>query len=125
MPKTAIQPIEITEDILAVLERAQAGDQTVLPDLQRLLDERPDLWRHFGDVARHAEDTLLSVACGGNLLGIEAIRRQLDALRQELTDEEVTPPLERLLIQRIVLAWLEVHYLTTEAARLRADDPVA
>jgi hypothetical protein len=43
------------EDLHGLLERARQGDLGVLPRLCAVLDGCPEIWNHFGDLARHAE----------------------------------------------------------------------
>jgi hypothetical protein len=106
-----------SDEIRVLLDRAQRGDQTVLPALKELLDERPELWREFGNLAWHAEQALLNLASGKSLLAREAIGRKLAELRSELAGA-TPPPLEKLLVDRIVLCWLHVHLAELDVAGL-------
>jgi hypothetical protein len=101
-----------------LLERAQDGDRSVLPALRQLLDREAALWQHCGDLARHAEETWLRLITGKNLLLQEAIPRKLAELKAELTSPDATV-LERLLVQRIGLCWLQVYFADLEEARGR------
>jgi hypothetical protein len=92
----------------ALLLRAQQGDQTVLPQLRELLDNRPELWRQFGDLADHARDALLRLAGGQSLLFRESVVRRMEELRAELAGPEPSP-LEKLLVERIVLCWAQSY----------------
>jgi hypothetical protein len=89
--------------------------------LQQLLDSRPDLWRQCGDLAWHARAAWLQLIADNNLVGQEAMRRQLAALQAELLGPEPTP-LERLLVERIGVAWLQVHHADLDAAAARRKD---
>jgi hypothetical protein len=63
-----------------------------------------------GDLARHAQLTLISKLSGKNLLFKEALTRKLDLLRAELAGPAPTP-LERLLAERVAACRLHLHYL--------------
>jgi hypothetical protein len=112
-----VKPIEPSEaeqraeqDVLAqLLKRAEAGDRSVLPQLQRALDSNAALWRGYGDLAAHAEASLAMLAAGPNLLLAESLKRKLAALKAELGGESPSP-LERLLVERITATWLQVNY---------------
>ncbi len=104
-------------DVRQLLDRAGRGDQTCLPALRQLLDTRPDIWRTLGDLARHAELSLLRLVAGANLLAHETTQRRLQELKAELAGP-VPTPLERLLVDRIGVCWLMVHGLDLELARM-------
>jgi hypothetical protein len=85
------------------------------------------MWQTYGDLALQAEGALVRAAAGRNLLLGESLLFKLRALKAELGGES-PPPLERLLIERISLSWLQTAYfdgLLAQAsgageARLRA-----
>ena len=114
-------------DLAQLLKRAEAGDRSVLPQLQRALDGNAALWRGYGDLAAHAEASLAMLAAGPNLLLAESLKRKLAALKAELGGEAPSP-LERLLVERVTATWLQTNYhdgLVAQAAgageaRLRA-----
>jgi hypothetical protein len=108
----------LAEDLRALVRRAEQGDTSVLPQLRRLLDETPALWEHYGDLARHAEQSWLALVSGPNLCLQESLQRQLGKLRAELAGETPTP-LERLLVDRILACWLQVHYADAAFAQLK------
>jgi hypothetical protein len=95
--------------------RARQGDVTVLPRLKEFLDSHPQVWQELGDLARHAEEALIRLVAGDNLFVSECIRRDLAALREELAGPSPSP-LERILIQRIVLCRLQTHKADLDAA---------
>jgi hypothetical protein len=97
-----------------VVALAHQGDPAVLPQLQELLDQRPDLWRWAGDLAAHARESLLGLASGNSLLVRESIRRKMDELASGL-EESSGSPLERLLVERVVLCWVQVHLADLDA----------
>jgi hypothetical protein len=98
--------------------RAEAQDPTALPELRRLLDESPALWDALGDLARHAELTLIDAVVGVNTLAKEALVAKLTGLKQELAGESPSP-LERLLCERVVACWLAVNEVDLTAAGAR------
>ena len=96
-------------DLAQLLKRAEAGDRSVLPQLQRALDGNPDLWRGYGDLAAHAEASLAMLAAGPNLLLAESLKRKLAELKAELGGESPSP-LEKLLVERVSASWLQAAY---------------
>ena len=96
-------------DLAQLLKRAEAGDRSVLPQLQRALDGNAALWRGYGDLAAHAEASLAMLAAGPNPLLAESLKRKLAALKAELGGESPSA-LERLLIERVTATWLQTNY---------------
>ena len=99
-----------------VLQRAQRGDQKAVVELERLIDTKPDLWNGLGDLARQATWAWLELISGGIRPLSEATAREMNALRLELAGPSPTP-LERLLADRVVLCWLQVHHADMACAR--------
>ncbi len=96
------------DDLKLLVKRAEKGDEKALAAIQEHLDAHPELWNQIGNVAAAAEQSLISVGYKGPLRE-EAILRKLAAMRAELAGPQPSP-LERLLVDRVVTCWLQVHY---------------
>jgi hypothetical protein len=93
-----------------VIRRAQGGDASALPALREMLKQSVGLVDMLGgDLARQAEAALVVRAAGKNHALKEALYRKLDLLRAELSGPSPAP-VERLLVERVVACWLQVHY---------------
>jgi hypothetical protein len=103
------EPPDEQEVIARLLERAEQGDRSVLPELRKLLNEHPRLWNGYGDLALQARGSLIRQTAGSNLLMSESLLRKTAAMKEELAGEAASP-LERLLADRVVATWLDVHY---------------
>lgn len=98
------------------LERAQAGDEATLPLIGEIMDALSDRSRKFGgDLAYEAEQALIREYAKKNLWIKEALTRRMDQLRSELAGPNPTP-LERLLVERVVLCWAHAYYADCEYA---------
>jgi len=96
------------DELKTILRKAEQGDTTVLPALRTYMDRSPGLWEQRGDMAHATQRAVIQHAAGNNLLVQESLVRKCQALTQELAGP--TPsPLERLLVERIVLCWLHLH----------------
>jgi hypothetical protein len=91
-----------------LVRRAQAGGETVLPELREAMGGDPSKWQTYGDLAARAQDAWLSLLIGRDVLARESIRVKLDALRAELGGASPSS-LERLLVERIAACWIHVH----------------
>jgi hypothetical protein len=115
-------PPEVLAAIQDVVAKARKGDATVLSQLRAIMDRNPGLARHSGDLARHAESAWVALASGPNLYLKEALTREAEVRRAELTRPGATP-IEQLLVARVVACHLELHYLSAaEANTLSAGD---
>jgi hypothetical protein len=103
-PLTKTYPAELKH----LLERANAGDETALPELKQAFDRHPELTAWLGDLVRLAHDSILNWAAGSCLGAREAIARQASELRERLLTE-ARSELEKLLIDRLVICWMEVY----------------
>ncbi len=102
-------------ELKALVAQAQAGDASVLPRIQQILDEHPEVWRHCGDVSGLAENAWLAALSAGNPLVVESRKRTLAEMRADLLGEEPTR-LVRMLVDHIIVCWLEVQYVETMSA---------
>jgi hypothetical protein len=66
-------------------------------------------WSTPGTLAVAIERALVAECAGDNALTREAVHAKLAALRAELAGSEASP-LEKLLVERVVLCWLQVHH---------------
>ncbi|HBO44918.1 MAG TPA: hypothetical protein DD670_13515 [Planctomycetaceae bacterium] len=100
----------ILDDLKAVVERAEAGDHSVVPRIRELLELAPQIWKNNSDAARHVGDAWIKLLAADNLLLRESLRNAVDAMYAEFGGDDPTP-LERLLIDRLVVSWLQMSFL--------------
>lgn len=100
--------------------KANAGDPRAREILRRFLDAHPEVWSQVGNLARHAESTLVEAAAGGEWFGAEAIKREADRIRRALTGPSPTP-LETMAVERIVLTWLQLQYVEARFMQTQRD----
>ena len=118
MSETSQVPDEppVVEDLNSLVKRARKGDETVLPQLRELLDTRPELWQHFGNLAGHAREAWLRVISGDDLALKESTARKAQDLMRELAGPEPSV-VERLLAERAVLCWMQLAHADALAAQ--------
>jgi hypothetical protein len=102
------------EELKEVFEKAQQGDRSVLPQLKQAFDDHPELVDRFGDLVLHAQDSLLASASASLLLH-EAVSRKVSQLRARLMAAAASE-LEKLLVDRICVSWIEVYASNAEVA---------
>jgi len=119
---TASKPIPqkiYPEEIKILLERAARGDISALPELRKTFDEYPELAQKFGDLVEQAKLSLLDLVAGTNFVAWEAMSRAATGLRDRLV-ATANSEQERLLIDRIMISWMEVYYCDMDlASRLK------
>jgi hypothetical protein len=96
-----------------LIDQANTGNRQAFDRLCALRPTAAAQLAHFGDVAEHAREALITRASGEKALFTqEVLRKQCMALAQDLAGPTTTP-LERLLVDRIVVCWLHLHYAET------------
>jgi hypothetical protein len=73
------------------------------------------VWTTAGDWAVHAREVWVKLASGGDAVLAESTRMRLDALQEELS-RPFQEPIERLLVQRVVVSLLQLQYADAELA---------
>jgi hypothetical protein len=112
------EPPRDPAELRRLIERAQAGDESTLPALRKLLDNAAFVDMLGGDLARQAEGSLIRAAAGNNLAFREALTRKLHLMRQELLGASPSP-LERLLVERVVACWLQLQEADVRTAQAK------
>lgn len=104
------------DGLRALVEKARSGDESALPEIREHLDIHPELWEHYGDLAAHASRAWVETIAGNNIHFREAILKKAASMRDELQGENPLP-IERLLVHRVVVTWLQLHFFETAAAK--------
>lgn len=90
---------------------AENPSQEDVQELRALLKEYPELWTLAGNWSQTAIDRMLEGATKQAFVR-ESTKHRLDLLRQELGAESA-PALEKILIENIVVCWLQLHITQT------------
>jgi hypothetical protein len=112
--KPNVTPLEAT------IILARRGRKEILPKLRQVLDEHPELWQHFGNLALQTQENWLQLIAGKDLYLAESLRRHLDAMRMELAGPNPSP-LDKLLVDRILACHVQVLYFEA----METTDPTA
>jgi len=100
------------EDFAELVKRANAGDDDALAMMRKTLDSNPEIWQSVGDLAKHAQQSMVKLIAGGNMLVSESLLRKAEQMKGELAGTSPSK-LEKLAVERIVACWLEMEYLAT------------
>ena len=95
----------------ALSDRAEDGNKDARRELRKAIRaSSPEIITRCSDIARRGQLILAETMAAGEPLMEEAVLRRLDLMRAEVAGEDPTP-LEVLLTERIVSAWLVVEVL--------------
>jgi hypothetical protein len=114
------KPQSAADPICDLIRKAQAGDETALSRIRKLLDD-PATRQSFADLAAQIRASLIERFAGDDCLVREVVEREVRDLRAELLGPDPTPA-ERLLAERVAIGWLEVHTAEQQLARQSLDD---
>ena len=122
--RATVEPEALTKDderkLNRLLKPAQAGDEKALSEIRPII-EKAGLWGFLGDLNDRVQGAWLDAMTGRNKLVREAYEKKAAALRRELLASGDSP-LERLLVDRVVLTWLQaMHADTVYASMLKGD----
>jgi hypothetical protein len=104
-----------SEQCRSLLSRVRRGDSTVLPDLQAEIDGRLENADETREVVSQAEVAAIRLVSGGDPTVAHSLSSQVENLKDTLGRAQ-SSPLERLLIDRIAVSWLEVEHADLNAA---------
>jgi hypothetical protein len=100
----------LREALQFLVNRASAGDATVMPELRKAVQEHSGYFEGAGNLAQLAESAWLDQIAGTNLFRRGTIRKELERMRPELLGPNPTRS-ERLLAERVTICWLQAQYL--------------
>lgn len=92
----------VQSGVMALIRRAEGGDESAVPALRQALAARDGLVETAGSLAIQVQATLIRNAAGTNLFFKEGLEAKMDRLRADLAGPDAAP-LERLLADRIAL----------------------
>jgi hypothetical protein len=109
--RDALQPLNDANGLVALVAKvndAQSSAQWV-PVFRQMLAQNPGLWRYAGDLAHETALRLIKSA-HGSVAFAESLERGLLERRAEL-GYETAPGLEKMLIEEVILCWLQLRLL--------------
>jgi hypothetical protein len=106
------------EAIRQILQRARAGDATVVLAVREFLKQRGAADAFGGNLAWTAVSALARAYAGTDILLREAIYQKLNLLHARLAGDTENPTaVEELIIERIISTWLHLHELEIDYAK--------
>ena len=97
--------------------RANRGDRDAADRLRQILRDHPEITRELGNVSKHSEQSLIGLIAGDNFVLSESVRLEVEELRTSLLDEATDATLEKLLIDQVVISWLDAEYTRLAAVQ--------
>lgn len=99
---------------------ANEGDQDAQSRLRKFLDQHEEICEQLGNMADHAQASLIRQIAGDDFVLAEAIRRKAAEMRRELAGAFPTP-LEILGAERVVASWLQLQWVQSACERVEGD----
>ena len=98
-----------TCDAHQLYEHANTGNPEALELLRKQYQDKPELARIRGNMARTARESRLKQILGDKAQGTAlAIRKKMQDIVKQVAGDKPTP-LERLLAERVAMCWLDVQ----------------
>jgi hypothetical protein len=124
MPAQTATWADVATNFERLRERANLGDRDAQTTLVKYLNATPALWYKLGEMAWHAEASLVEAIAEGEWLTTQAIRRRAAELRRELSRPSQSP-LEELAVQRVVACWVQLQFVDSKCAQADGESPRA
>ncbi len=86
-----------------------------IAELRRFFDDDPELWSTTGNMARRTLDHLLRTYYSQSAYLRECVSRRVKEMREQLGYSE-SPPLEQILIEQILVCWVNLYVLEINSA---------
>lgn len=109
-------------ELQELVERARAGDAEVLPALRHLLESQPEIWQQCADLGGAVVRRWIEHLSFAEPLVAESLALKVRVMKAEIGGPDPTP-LETLLVDRIVVAWLQVQQVDGLAPQLGGLPP--
>jgi hypothetical protein len=108
---------ETYKEVSALIKRtnAESPKPEDMAALRKLLDEHPAIWQAAGRMAQRAVTMLIGEYFSASGLMRESVAREIEELRAGLNCEDA-PPLEKLLIEQVIVCRLNLYTLEQNTA---------
>jgi hypothetical protein len=103
-PPAKIDPLK---PLRAIVRRAQGGNAVALAQLRQVIDH-PSSTAVFRDLVGRVRAALTRRLAGDDVLSRELVEREMARVRAELLGPAPSA-VERLLVERVAIGWLELH----------------
>jgi len=121
IPKVPLPPIELARWNELRL-RASRGDREAAAALLPLIDQHPELKSRWGDLSRIALNRWLTLIAGTDEVALKALHAEVMDLIRPLRSD-TADPMEDLLVRRVGLLWLQMHYFDVMVADATTRTP--
>lgn len=112
VPGQLLSPADVDdglEELAKVLDQAVKGDESTVPAIREAIKKSPGIVDAFGgNLAQATVLSFINAMVGKDLVSRECINAKLATIRGELAGPNPSK-LERLLVERVVACWLQVH----------------
>jgi hypothetical protein len=102
------------QELIRKTQKAEPKSEDVAA-LRKLLDEHPAMWRAAGNMAQRTLSHVCRLYFQDSSYAQECVLRRLNELRADF-GYEAAPPLERLLIEQVLVCYVNLYALEINAA---------
>ena len=102
----------------AIVAQAERGDEQAIEQLRGIIRANPEAFAPLGDLAEHCSRLIVNQFVRDNVAARESLLLNARELEKSLGIEDASPT-ERLLIQRVAVAWLDLQHAQFESSQHR------
>jgi hypothetical protein len=98
---------------------AQKGNETAINSLHKLIASDRESFRRIGDLSDHVKNQFISLMTRGSVVARQSLIVRLDELANDLQSGKQSA-VSRLVIDQIIICWLDVSYQQAMSAEPHA-----
>lgn len=125
VPNNTVPQQPNLDDIAAteqLIKRAKQGDESVMPELRKFMEQNPRYAEHHGNLSRQALANWIKTIAGPNLHFVECLTRNAENQRKALLSEGDSP-IEIMLIDAIITNSLMRDCFVAQEPNVKSDSP--
>lgn len=93
-----------------LIAKTKKGDKQASVELQTLIEKNPCIWQPLSDMSSNIEHGLIEMIAADDSVVRSSLRCRVVQMRKDLQKESSEDFLFTLLIDQVILAWLEANY---------------
>jgi hypothetical protein len=93
-----------------LVAKTKKGDKQAAVELRTLIEKNPCIWKPLSDLSDHIEHGLIEMIAADDSVVRSSLRCRVVQMKKDLQKESSDELIVSLLIDQVIVCWLEAHY---------------